>query len=56
MIYILIILTGIGNHTGSSTAEFNSLEACEAAVVSIEKAQPRNDWLEFTVAAVCVPK
>lgn len=56
MMYVLIILTGVGNHTGSSTAEFNSLETCEAAVVAIEKMQPKNDWLDFTAVGVCVPK
>jgi hypothetical protein len=55
MIYILIILTGIGNHTRSSTAEFNSLATCEAAVVAIEKAEPK-DWGEFNVVGFCVPK
>jgi len=56
MMYVLIILTGIGNHTGSSTAEFNSLAACEAAVVAIEKMQPENTWVSVEAMGVCVPK
>jgi len=55
MMYVLIILTGIGNYTDSSTAEFNSLATCEAAVVAMEKAEPK-DWGEFNVVGVCVPK
>ena len=56
MMYVLIILTGIGNYTSSSTAEFNSLAACEAAVVAIEKAEPDNGYGEFRAIGVCVPK
>lgn len=53
--YVLIILTGIGNYTSSSTAEFNSLATCEAAVVAMEKAAP--EYLgEFRAVGVCVPK
>jgi hypothetical protein len=55
MMYVLIILTGIGNYTGSSTAEFNSLATCEAAVVAMEKAEPKG-WGQFNVVGVCVPK
>jgi hypothetical protein len=55
MMYVLIILTGIGNYTDSSTAEFNSLATCEAAVVAMEKTEPK-DWGEFNVVGFCVPK
>ena len=56
MMYVLIILTGLGNYTGSSTAEFNSLAACEAAAVAIKMAEPNDGWGEFRVFAMCVPK
>jgi hypothetical protein len=56
MMYVLIILTGVGTYTDSSTAEFNSLAACEAAVVAIEKAEPKDSWGELRVIGVCVPK
>jgi hypothetical protein len=56
MMYVLIILTGIGKYTGSSTAEFNSLATCEAAVVAMEKAEPNIDMGKITVVGICVPK
>ncbi len=56
MMYVLIILTVLGTYTSSSTAEFNSLAACEAAVVAIEKAEPKDSWRELRVVAMCVPK
>jgi hypothetical protein len=56
MMYVLIILTGISNYTSSSTAEFNSLAACEAAVVAIQMAEPDNGYVDFNVVGVCVPK
>ncbi len=56
MMYVLIILSGNGSYTGSSTAEFNSLATCEAAVVAIEKAEPENGYGEFRAIGVCVPK
>jgi hypothetical protein len=55
MMYVLIILTGIGNYTNSSTAEFNSKATCEAAIVAMEKTEPKG-WGEFNVVGVCVPK
>lgn len=51
--YVLIILTGIGNYTDSSTAEFNDLAACEAAVVVLEKVEMETNLRVF---AMCVPK
>ena len=56
MMYVLIILTGLGTYTSSSTAEFNSLAACEAAVVAIKMAEPNDGWGQFRVFAMCVPK
>jgi hypothetical protein len=53
MMYVLIILTGVGSYTGSSTAEFNSLATCEAAVVALEKVDMETS---FRVVGVCVPK
>jgi hypothetical protein len=53
MIYVLIILSGVGNYTNSSTAEFNSLAICEAAVVALEKAEME---INVHVVGVCVPK
>jgi hypothetical protein len=56
MMYVLIILTGVGNYTSSSTAEFNSLVACELAVAAIQMAEPDNGYGEFRAVGVCVPK
>jgi hypothetical protein len=56
MMYVLIILTGVGNHTRSSTAEFNSLATCEAAVVAMEKAEPNDNWGKHYATGICVPK
>ena len=56
MMYVLIILTGLGTYTSSSTAEFNSLAACEAVLDILEKAEPNDGWGRFDVVAMCVPK
>lgn len=53
MIYVLIILAGVGNYTSSSTAEFNSLATCEAAVVALENVEME---INVRVVGVCVPK
>ena len=56
MMYVLIILTGLGTYTSSSTAEFNSLATCEAAAVAIKMAEPDNGYGEFRAIGICVPK
>jgi hypothetical protein len=53
MMYVLIILTGVGSYTGSSTAEFNSKAACEAAVVAMEKQNPKVGESLMLLGYVC---
>lgn len=48
MFYILIIL-GIANGVGSSTAEFRTKEACDFAVSTIQRTNPAH-------VGICVPK
>ncbi len=55
MIYILIILSGNGSYTNSSTAEFNSKATCEAAIVTMINADT-DAWNQIDFVGVCVPK
>lgn len=54
--YILIILAGNESYTNSSTAEFNSLESCQAAIALTQNAATENRWRHIDVLMVCVPK